>query len=81
MKEKERGKDETEKRSEKNSSSAGIEPASLYLWKIHRKPLLLPPTLFSRPVAPPPPPPPAGGSLLSMLTTQNTLINMKEVTD
>ena len=46
--------------------------------------LLLPPPLFSKPVPPPPPPPstyPAGGSLLSVLTTQNTLINMKEVTN
>ena len=44
--------------------------------------LLLPPPLFSKPVAPPPPlQHTAGGSLLSMLTTQNTLINMKEVTN
>ena len=37
--------------------------------------LLLPPPLFSKPVAPLPPSNTAGGSLL---TTQNTLINMKE---
>ena len=39
-------------------------------------------SLFSKPVAPPPPlKPTTGGSLLSMLKTQNTLINMKEVTN
>ena len=51
---------------------------SLYLWKFHSllftKPgsLLLPPPLFSKPVAPPPTHP---------CTTQNTLINMKEATN
>ena len=58
---------------------------SLYLWKFHRKPVA-PPLLYLASLLPPPPPPPSlkhttGGSLLSMLTTQNTLINMKEVTN
>ena len=53
---------------------------SLYLWKFHRKPVA-PPPLFSKPVAPPPLKHTAGESLLSMIKTQNTLINMKEVTN
>ena len=50
-----------------------------YLWKFHRKPVApRGPPLFSKPVALKHT---TGGSLLSMLTTQNTLINMNEVTN
>ena len=46
---------------------------------------LLLPLLYLASLLPPPPPPPpkhtAGGSLLSMHKTQNTLINMTEVTN
>ena len=42
--------------------------------------MLLPPPLFSKHVPPPLQHTP-GGSLLSMLTTLNTLINMKEATN
>ena len=44
---------------------------------------MLPPPLFSKPVAPPPPPPPPSNTPLeeACSATQNTLINMTEVTN
>ena len=57
---------------------------SQYLWKFHSllftKPgsLLLPPPLFSKPVAPPSPTTPLEEACSA---TQNTLINMKEATN
>ena len=44
--------------------------------------LLLPPPLFSKPVAPPPPPPPQAHRWRKLAQhAQNTLINIKEVTN